>query len=594
MKKWIVLFLAVTMSGLIFWSCSDDSPTKPDDDNNAVLQDNGVIINYEEEFGNLDATSIDVVSPGEKDTLVFTGTLPANLKVGKSFVATDTTGVVPVCLIRTIESVWVADGKTYTETKQCGLGDVFKEYEFTSTSKFDLAQMVLDSAFVKNIKTTTNAESVTVIEKSKGEKTFFEINLQDVIISAVPLVTADIIMTLEDIDVELEARWKENDHFVKASANIVSSAEVIINCDTNISLNYTIPLIKEPPPQLHWFVIPTPLGPVPIPYTVGVGLGLTISGSAEAGFSVGGGVATTLDVSFSYDDGIWDKESNKTFETINSTFEASQAFGFSASIGPSVNVLIGGMVGPEISAGPFVEGEREINYGESKIYDRINIGLQAGAAIVFSVFSIEGLSLSHSFPAWQIWKMLTYEKITDILPNNPPVINSLTASATSVQQGGTVNLSCSASDADGDALTYTWTKTGGTLSSTTGTSTVWTAPTTVGTYTVTVTVSDGEASVNQSKTITVTETPNNPPVINSMTASATSVQQGGTVNLSCSASDADGDALTYTWTKTGGTLSSTTGTSTVWTAPTTVGTYTVTVTVSDGESSVNQSKTINV
>ncbi|MCG2760174.1 MAG: hypothetical protein L6407_03035, partial [Candidatus Delongbacteria bacterium] len=72
-----------------------------------------------------------------------------------------------------------------------------------------------------------------------------------------------------------------------------------------------------------------------------------------------------------------------------------------------------------------------------------------------------------------------------VVANNPPVINSLTASATSVQQGGTVNLSCSASDADGDALTYTWTKTGGTLSTTTGISPVWTAPTTVGTYTVT-------------------------------------------------------------------------------------------------------------
>ena len=29
MKKWIVLFIAMAFTGLIFWSCSDDSPTKP-------------------------------------------------------------------------------------------------------------------------------------------------------------------------------------------------------------------------------------------------------------------------------------------------------------------------------------------------------------------------------------------------------------------------------------------------------------------------------------------------------------------------------------------------------------------------------------
>ncbi|MFA7123430.1 MAG: hypothetical protein WC212_05275, partial [Candidatus Delongbacteria bacterium] len=455
MKKWIVLFIAMAITGLIFWSCSDDSPTKPDDNNNAVLQDNGVIVNYEEEFSNLEASSISTVGIGEIDTLIFTGTLPANLEVGKSFVATDTTGVEPVCLIRTVESVWVADGKTYTVTKQCGLGDVFKEYEFTSTSEFDLAQMVLDSAFVKNIKTTTNAESVTVIEKSNGEKTFFEINLQDVIILAVPLVTADIIMTLEDIDVELSARWKENDHFIETTAHLESSAEIIINCDTNISLSASIPLCP-PVKQWHTFWIVTPAGvPLPIPYTVNIGLGLSASGSAGAGFSVGGGVSTTLDVSFTYDDGVWDNNSSKTFETIDPTFEATHELSLSASVGPGISVLIADIVGPEISAGPFVESEKEFNYTESKIYDRNYVGLQAGASLVFNILGIEGLSLSYSFPAWQIWKMLTYEKITDILPNNPPVINSMTASSTSVQQGGTVNLSCSASDADGDALTYT-------------------------------------------------------------------------------------------------------------------------------------------
>ena len=506
MKKWTILFLAVMLMGMIFWSCSEDSTTAPDDNNNAVLQDNGVIINYEEDFSNLESSSIDMVGIGEQDTLVFTGTLPANLEVGKSFVATDTTGIEPVCLIRTVESVWTEGDNTYAETKQCGLGDVFEEYEFTSTADIDLAQMVLDSAFLKNVKITTNAESVTVTEITKGEKTIFEVNLQDVVISAVPLVTADIIMTLEDIDVELSARWKEDDHFIEAIAHVVSSAEVIINCNTNINLNKSIPLTKGYTTS-HWFVIPTPVGPIPIPYTVNIGLGLTFSGSAGAGFSVGGGVATTLDVSFSYDDGVWDKESNKIFEPIDPTFEASHALGLSVSVGPSINILIAGVAGPQISAGPFVEGEREFNYTESKIYDRINIGLQAGASIVFSVFGIEGLSLSYSFPAWQIWSMNLYENITDFVENTLPVIDSFTASASSVEQGGTVNFSCSASDGDDDNLTYSWARTGGSLSTTTGTSTIWTAPMTSGSNTITCTVSDGKDSASKSETITVTDSP---------------------------------------------------------------------------------------
>ena len=167
--------------------------------------------------------------------------------------------------------------------------------------------------------------------------------------------------------------------------------------------------------------------------------------------------------------------------------------------------------------------------------------------------------------------------------NSVPVINSLTVSDTSVVQGGTVTLTCNATDEDGDSLTYSWTATRGVLSSTTGISTIWTAPDTVGTYTITVMVSDGEDSVLNSKIITVTETPNTPPVISSLTASDTTVELDSTVMLICNAEDSDGDSLVYLWTSTGGSLSSTTGTSTLWTAPNTGGSYTVIVTVSDGE-----------
>ena len=60
--------------------------------------------------------------------------------------------------------------------------------------------------------------------------------------------------------------------------------------------------------------------------------------------------------------------------------------------------------------------------------------------------------------------------------NGSPAINSLTAAPTRVWPSGSSALSCSASDAEGDALTYTWTANGGTFSGT-GANVTWNSPT---------------------------------------------------------------------------------------------------------------------
>ena len=57
---------------------------------------------------------------------------------------------------------------------------------------------------------------------------------------------------------------------------------------------------------------------------------------------------------------------------------------------------------------------------------------------------------------------------TGITQNQSPTINSLTADPTTVSPGGTSKISVSASDPDGDPLSYTWSTTGGSLSSNTG------------------------------------------------------------------------------------------------------------------------------
>jgi len=163
--------------------------------------------------------------------------------------------------------------------------------------------------------------------------------------------------------------------------------------------------------------------------------------------------------------------------------------------------------------------------------------------------------------------------------NKPPEITSLTSSAISVAPGGNCTVTCTASDPDGDTLTYQWAATGGAVSG--GGSTVtWIAPAVVGGYTISVTVSDGKGeTASNSLTIPVVNTP---PVIASVTPSATSIAPESNCTITCTASDADGDALTYQWTASGGDISGE-GSAVTWEAPVAEGNYTISVTVGDGK-----------
>lgn len=140
------------------------------------------------------------------------------------------------------------------------------------------------------------------------------------------------------------------------------------------------------------------------------------------------------------------------------------------------------------------------------------------------------------------------------------------------------------------ALTYNWTTTGGTLSSTTGQSVTWTAPTvgtTAQTWTISATATDanGQTSPVGGCTKTLSYTPPDGPACNSLTMnpSSTIISAGGETR-SLTASGTVTGTLTYNWTATGGTLSSTTGSSVTWTAPanpTAATSWTISATVTD-------------
>lgn len=170
--------------------------------------------------------------------------------------------------------------------------------------------------------------------------------------------------------------------------------------------------------------------------------------------------------------------------------------------------------------------------------------------------------------------------------NTAPVISSVVASPGTTQTSGAVTITCTATDADGDTLSYGWSVTGGTLQSSSGKQVTWTAPDTAGNYTISVLVTDGkggQASSTVTVSITSPQNANKNPVIGSgPTANPSTLKTGLQSTISVSASDLDGDTLSYSWSASCGTYTGS-GASILFTAPSSASTCTVSVVVSDGK-----------
>ena len=168
-----------------------------------------------------------------------------------------------------------------------------------------------------------------------------------------------------------------------------------------------------------------------------------------------------------------------------------------------------------------------------------------------------------------------------MLANHLPAITSLEAPER-VLPWGSCQIICTASDRDGDELSYNWSTSGGNITGT-GASVNWTAPDSAGSYNVTVTVTDGRGGEVMSQ-VTITVRANRPPTITSLVADADWILPSGNLQVTCNATDPDGDELSYEWTANGGDISGT-GAVVSWTAPQEVGMYDITVVVKDGHGS---------
>ncbi|WP_253908854.1 RCC1 domain-containing protein [Corallococcus exiguus] len=180
--------------------------------------------------------------------------------------------------------------------------------------------------------------------------------------------------------------------------------------------------------------------------------------------------------------------------------------------------------------------------------------------------------------------------------NAAPRILSLAASPGTVAPGGQVTLQATADDPNsGDTLTYAWTAPSGNFSAPSSLTTSWTAPASAGQVVLTLTVTDSKsASASLSVTITVSTgngsaavnvSFNTWPQVSGVTATPSSVAVGQSTQLTASASDADGDSLSYEWTAScAGTWANATSATASFTpsAQPSGGTCTLSVTARDG------------
>ena len=128
--------------------------------------------------------------------------------------------------------------------------------------------------------------------------------------------------------------------------------------------------------------------------------------------------------------------------------------------------------------------------------------------------------------------------------NRAPVL-SLTTEQSQVQPSTIVELILTASDPDGDTVSYEWSTTGGKFSGAVPTQS-WVAPEQYGDYDITVTAKDGMGGITQAS-ITMSVIENMEPAITSVTAETATLLPGDRTLITCVASDPDGDSLTYKW-----------------------------------------------
>jgi Concanavalin A-like lectin/glucanases superfamily/Secretion system C-terminal sorting domain len=190
-------------------------------------------------------------------------------------------------------------------------------------------------------------------------------------------------------------------------------------------------------------------------------------------------------------------------------------------------------------------------------------------------------------------KMLVNNTVVDFQQTTksftrPVRLKALAATQKILQIGDSTQVFATAFDPDGGVITYKWSATKGTFSGTCKVETLqcnvstFRAPNTEGGATIQVIATDIQGNSDTALLdLTVVSKINTAPRISDIQKSIAYVPTNGTVQLTCLATDANNDPITYAWSANGGTFNTTTTRTTTWTAPNTEGVFQITVQATD-------------
>jgi len=194
---------------------------------------------------------------------------------------------------------------------------------------------------------------------------------------------------------------------------------------------------------------------------------------------------------------------------------------------------------------------------------------------------------------------LSSSKTTTVYVNDitSPTITSFTADPSSIPVNSSTTLSCSATDNVGISSIQIYknsTDTTPVQTCSTSSCSATVTYTTAGTYTPKCVATDPSGnSSSKTTTITVTAVNNPPSIFITSPSNGATFEAPADVTIQWTASDPDGDSLSFTVDCGNGTTTTTTSTSYTCSYSST-GTYTITVTASDGELSASDSVTISI
>ena len=272
---------------------------------------------------------------------------------------------------------------------------------------------------------------------------------------------------------------------------------------------------------------------------------------------------------------------------------------------------------PIITSSSFTIDENQTNIGTIQVFDGdddvLTYALSGGDSESISIDSASGVLSFNNAPDYETKS--AYAVIVEVsddvhvvqkaiaieinnLNDNTPVISS--SASFSINEGETNVGQVSATDADGDSISYSISGSDAsalTIDSSSGVLTFNSAPdfNTKSSYSITATASDGENAADQNVTIDINNVNENAPTFTS--TSTFNVDENQTLVGTVVATDPDGDTITYSVSGNDAfSIDASSGVLTFNTAPDYENNsgFNVTATASDGDYSVNQTITVNI